>query len=177
VLPLLTILTNKGTGGPRARACARAPKGVRTRTSASHLCAAPWRAPTSAAQRRQPPSAATLVCKSWAWQPRCHSPPPPTPSPPTPVRLRRPAGVVTSVPSDSPDDYTALQDLVKKPKLREKYGVLDEWVLPFEVGAALAAVGGWGQGAQGVCACATPWLPPLAQPACCVSVVSRAGCP
>ena len=42
-------------------------------------------------------------------------------------------GVVTSVPSDSPDDYTALQDLKKKPKLREKYGVADEWVLPFEV--------------------------------------------
>ncbi|EFJ52544.1 hypothetical protein VOLCADRAFT_103034 [Volvox carteri f. nagariensis] len=42
-------------------------------------------------------------------------------------------GVVTSVPSDSPDDYTALMDLKKKPKLREKYGVHDEWVLPFEV--------------------------------------------
>lgn len=25
------------------------------------------------------------------------------------------------------------QDLKKKPKLREKYGVADEWVLPFEV--------------------------------------------
>jgi leucyl-tRNA synthetase len=36
-------------------------------------------------------------------------------------------GVVTSVPSDSPDDYTALRDLQKKPKLREKYGVLDAW--------------------------------------------------
>lgn len=42
-------------------------------------------------------------------------------------------GVVTSVPSDSPDDFMALSDLKKKPKLREKYGVLDEWVLPFEV--------------------------------------------
>uniref|UniRef100_A0A7S0UUZ6 leucine--tRNA ligase n=1 Tax=Polytomella parva TaxID=51329 RepID=A0A7S0UUZ6_9CHLO len=42
-------------------------------------------------------------------------------------------GVVTSVPSDSPDDYTALQDLKNKPKLRAKYGVEDEWVLPFEV--------------------------------------------
>jgi hypothetical protein len=27
----------------------------------------------------------------------------------------------------------ALQDLKKKPKLREKYGVADDWVLPFEV--------------------------------------------
>jgi hypothetical protein len=26
-----------------------------------------------------------------------------------------------------------VQDLKKKPKLREKYGVLDEWVMPFEV--------------------------------------------
>ncbi|KAL4195499.1 hypothetical protein AMTRI_Chr05g64990 [Amborella trichopoda] len=42
-------------------------------------------------------------------------------------------GVVTSVPSDSPDDYMALQDLKSKPLLRSKYGVKDEWVLPFEV--------------------------------------------
>jgi len=42
-------------------------------------------------------------------------------------------GVVTSVPSDSPDDYMALCDLKKKEKLREKYGVKDGWVLPFEV--------------------------------------------
>jgi leucyl-tRNA synthetase len=43
-------------------------------------------------------------------------------------------GVVTSVPSDSPDDYMALLDLKRKDKLREKYHVKDEWVLPFEVG-------------------------------------------
>jgi len=41
-------------------------------------------------------------------------------------------GVVTSVPSDSPDDYRALQDLKEKPALRRKYGLRDEWVLPFE---------------------------------------------
>lgn len=41
-------------------------------------------------------------------------------------------GVVTSVPSDSPDDYAAFMDLKKKPKLREKFGVKDEWVMPFE---------------------------------------------
>lgn len=39
-----------------------------------------------------------------------------------------PAGVVTSVPSDSPDDYTALQELKSKPKLREKFHVEDAWV-------------------------------------------------
>ena len=42
-------------------------------------------------------------------------------------------GIVTSVPSDSPDDYMALLDLKRKDKLREKYLVKDEWVLPYEV--------------------------------------------
>ncbi|RAL38063.1 hypothetical protein DM860_000757 [Cuscuta australis] len=42
-------------------------------------------------------------------------------------------GIVTSVPSDAPDDYMALHDLKSKPALREKYGVKDEWVLPFDI--------------------------------------------
>lgn len=37
-------------------------------------------------------------------------------------------GVVTSVPSDSPDDYAALVDLKKKQPFREKYGVKDDMV-------------------------------------------------
>ncbi|KAG2427994.1 hypothetical protein HXX76_011980 [Chlamydomonas incerta] len=60
-------------------------------------------------------------------------------------------GVVTSVPSDSPDDYTALQDLKKKPKLREKYGVADEWVLPFEVIPIIDIPGFGNQAAVKVC--------------------------
>ena len=47
-------------------------------------------------------------------------------------------GVVTSVPSDAPADYAALRDLKEKPKLREKYGIKDEMVLPFDVGARRA---------------------------------------
>eukprot|EP01018_Ginkgo_biloba_P037915 Gb_05996 [translate_table: standard] len=42
-------------------------------------------------------------------------------------------GIVTSVPSDSSDDYMALSDLKLKALLRAKFGVKDEWVLPFEV--------------------------------------------
>ena len=41
-------------------------------------------------------------------------------------------GVVTSVPSDSPDDFAALTDLKNKVNLREKYGLKDAMVLPFD---------------------------------------------
>ena len=41
-------------------------------------------------------------------------------------------GVVTSVPSDAPDDFAALRDLKKKKAFREKYNVTDEMVLPFD---------------------------------------------
>lgn len=41
-------------------------------------------------------------------------------------------GIVTSVPSDSPDDFAALMDLKNKEALRAKYNLPDESVLPFE---------------------------------------------
>jgi leucyl-tRNA synthetase len=39
---------------------------------------------------------------------------------------KKTTGVVTSVPSDSPDDFAALRDLQSKPAMREKFGVTAE---------------------------------------------------
>eukprot|EP00912_Choanoflagellata_sp_UC4_P000898 UC4_evm1s553 len=41
-------------------------------------------------------------------------------------------GVVTSVPSDSPDDFATMRDLKNKPKLRDMYGIKDEMIMPYD---------------------------------------------
>uniref|UniRef100_A0A0D3DNQ5 leucine--tRNA ligase n=1 Tax=Brassica oleracea var. oleracea TaxID=109376 RepID=A0A0D3DNQ5_BRAOL len=42
------------------------------------------------------------------------------------VLANKGTGIVTSVPSDAPDDYMALQDLISKPDVRAKYGQKDK---------------------------------------------------
>lgn len=48
------------------------------------------------------------------------------------ISMQKGTGIVTSVPSDSPDDWATLRDLKQKAPLREKFGVKDEWVLPYD---------------------------------------------
>lgn len=49
------------------------------------------------------------------------------------ISMGKGTGVVTSVPSDAPDDYAALQELKEKPAFRAKFGLKDDMVMPFEV--------------------------------------------
>jgi len=48
------------------------------------------------------------------------------------ISMEKGTGIVTSVPSDSPDDWATLRDLQQKEPLRAKFGLTDEQVLPFE---------------------------------------------
>mgnify|MGYP006091330045 CR=1 FL=1 len=48
------------------------------------------------------------------------------------ILMNKGTGIVTSVPSDSPDDWATLRDLQQKAPLREKFGIKDEMCLPFE---------------------------------------------
>lgn len=49
------------------------------------------------------------------------------------ISMGKGTGVVTSVPSDAPDDYVALRELKEKPLWREKYGLTAEMVEPYDV--------------------------------------------
>lgn len=48
------------------------------------------------------------------------------------ISMKKGTGLVTSCPSDSPDDLAALRDLQKKEQLRAKFGIKDEWVMGYE---------------------------------------------
>lgn len=48
------------------------------------------------------------------------------------IKMNKGTGVVTSVPAGAPDDYMALKDLQTKSKLRDDYGIKDEWCMPFK---------------------------------------------
>eukprot|EP01117_Protostelium_nocturnum_P004368 TRINITY_DN1582_c0_g1_i1.p1 TRINITY_DN1582_c0_g1~~TRINITY_DN1582_c0_g1_i1.p1 ORF type:complete len:1097 (-),score=402.52 TRINITY_DN1582_c0_g1_i1:38-2932(-) len=48
------------------------------------------------------------------------------------ILINKGTGIVTSVPSDSPDDFMSLQELKKKPAFRAKFNLKDEQVMPFE---------------------------------------------
>ncbi|GBG27535.1 Leucine--tRNA ligase, cytoplasmic [Hondaea fermentalgiana] len=49
------------------------------------------------------------------------------------ISMTKGTGIVTSVPSDSADDYAALRDWKTDEKLRAKHGVTEEMVAPFEL--------------------------------------------
>ena len=49
------------------------------------------------------------------------------------ISMNKGTGVVTSVPSDAPDDYVALCALQEKAEFRNKYDITEEMVLPFKV--------------------------------------------
>lgn len=49
------------------------------------------------------------------------------------IKENKGTGVVTSVPSDSPDDLAGMRDLKKKEPLRKKFNITDEMVMPFDV--------------------------------------------
>jgi leucyl-tRNA synthetase len=49
------------------------------------------------------------------------------------ISMGKGTGVVTSVPSDAPDDYVSLKALQDKPDFRAKFDITDDMVVPFEV--------------------------------------------
>jgi leucyl-tRNA synthetase len=49
------------------------------------------------------------------------------------ISMGKGTGVVTSVPSDAPDDFAALRELKDKPLFREKFNITADMVEPFDV--------------------------------------------
>jgi len=48
------------------------------------------------------------------------------------ISMDKGTGIVTSVPSDAPDDYAALKDLQTKPGLRQEYGITEDMVAEYK---------------------------------------------
>lgn len=57
------------------------------------------------------------------------------------ISMKKGTGVVTCVPSDSPDDWMATQDLRSKKALREKYLITEEMVAPDPVSMIKTSLG------------------------------------
>ena len=59
------------------------------------------------------------------------------------ISMNKGTGVVTSVPSDAPDDYVSLKALQDKPDFAAKYGITPEMVDPFQV-VPIISIEGYG---------------------------------
>ena len=59
------------------------------------------------------------------------------------ISMDKGTGVVTSVPSDAPDDYVSLKALQDKADFRAKFDLADDMVLPFEV-VPIISIEGYG---------------------------------
>jgi len=60
------------------------------------------------------------------------------------ISMFKGTGIVTSVPSDAPDDYVSLKALQNKADFRAKYGITDKMVLPYEI-VPIISIKGYGE--------------------------------